>query len=392
MAALLTGGLSFGLTRGFVAAARRRKRTRAKSAYLLASLGYTSNVIKDYLIPHRGNNHKPKLLHPRSLSVIVLALVMLKIMVTAGLFFIYPNEGMMSQLVSQDVLELINATRVEQGLAPLAIDSALSAAALAKAEDMMARGYFSHQSPNGRMPWDWIDRTSYQYVSAGENLAMNFTSASAAHQALLQSPTHRDNIIDPRYSDAGLAVVSGDFNGQPATLLVELFASKKTKVAKTAPRPGPAAIKITPQKPAAGAIGAKETTSAAILESETAYVAALSTVTPALLGTKNEKNINAGVNQPDLAAQYKNAVPQVVSVSDESLAGRFTMLVIVAQYVFIAMLIVMVVALLLNIFIRITIQHKSVIIQTAVTIIIIASLISLHMHFLEGVSQRVVVL
>ena len=74
----------------------------------------------------------------------------------------------------------------------------MSASALAKAEDMAINNYFAHYSPNGKKPWDWINRDNYAYLFVGENLAINFTSAEAVHEALMNSPTHRQNILNEK--------------------------------------------------------------------------------------------------------------------------------------------------------------------------------------------------
>ena len=71
----------------------------------------TGNIFKDFFIPHEGNNHKPKILHTRSLAIIVFSLSLLKIWTVAYLFFIYPNQAEMQSQINKEILVLINKER-----------------------------------------------------------------------------------------------------------------------------------------------------------------------------------------------------------------------------------------------------------------------------------------
>lgn len=101
----------------------------------------------------------------------------------------------------------------------------LSKAAGDKAADMLEHSYFSHNSPEGLTPWHWIDKEQYDYDYAGENLAMDFLSPEKMHQAWLDSPTHRANILNEKYKEIGVAVEKGKINGHDTILVVVLFGS-----------------------------------------------------------------------------------------------------------------------------------------------------------------------
>src|SRR5262245_12365337 len=88
------------------------------------------------------------------------------------------NSGLVSQIVS-----LTNEDRVAQGIGSLKESAALDAAAQKKANDMLAKQYFSHVAPDGSAPWKWFAQGDYSYVYAGENLAMNFYTASDVEAA-----------------------------------------------------------------------------------------------------------------------------------------------------------------------------------------------------------------
>jgi hypothetical protein len=119
-----------------------------------------------------------------------------------------------------------NAERSKQGESALRLDSRLSAAAQAKAEDMVKTDYWAHDSPAGKTPWKFIAESGYQYQSAGENLAYGFASADDSVAGWMNSPEHRANILNRAYSDVGFGVASSrDYMGQgPETIVVAEYA------------------------------------------------------------------------------------------------------------------------------------------------------------------------
>ena len=97
---------------------------------------------------------------------------------------------------------LINEARAVEGLPPYRRVTALDTAAQIRTDDMVARNYFGHDTPDGRKGYtDALAYLGVSYAWAGENLAMNNyrpeTSVVRAHGALLASPTHRANILEP---------------------------------------------------------------------------------------------------------------------------------------------------------------------------------------------------
>ena len=129
--------------------------------------------------------------------------------------------------VSEDqILSLVNQDRTKNGLPELKINSTLNKAALAKAQDMLAHGYFDHISPTGTKPWYFFKALGYNYVYAGENLAMNYNNADELENSWMNSPKHRDNILSPNYSDLGLAIVTQNNR----TVIVQFFGSRDSKL------------------------------------------------------------------------------------------------------------------------------------------------------------------
>lgn len=133
--------------------------------------------------------------------------------------------GYESSITVDQVYTQINAKRVEKGQGSLNVNNQLSAAAYAKAQDMLQKGYWAHTSPEGKEPWNFITEHGYSYQVAGENLARNFDSTTPMVDAWQASPTHNANLISSAYFETGIAVLQGEMDGVPTTLVVQLFAA-----------------------------------------------------------------------------------------------------------------------------------------------------------------------
>lgn len=138
----------------------------------------------------------------------------------------FTSDVYASEITPAKILELTNRSRIQEELPALSVSTELSKAAEAKAHDMFLYDYFAHTSPKGIDPWYWIKKSGYEYEYAGENLAMDFLSAEAVHQALINSATHRANILNSHYKEIGIAAVSGEFENRTTTIVVEMFGSR----------------------------------------------------------------------------------------------------------------------------------------------------------------------
>jgi uncharacterized protein YkwD len=114
--------------------------------------------------------------------------------------------------LEQEMLILINRERVQRGFRPLAPDTALRAVARAHSIDMFERGYFSHDTPEGRDPFDRMRAAGVVFSAAGENLALAQT-LSIAHTGLMHSPGHRANILNVSFHRVGIGVIEGGVHG-----------------------------------------------------------------------------------------------------------------------------------------------------------------------------------
>jgi uncharacterized protein YkwD len=122
------------------------------------------------------------------------------------------------------VLTAINEARLEADLVPLASSSALMQAATNKAQDMVNRSYFGHIGPNSQPFWDFITGVNYKYLRAGENLAVFYPDVESLTEAWLNSPSHRANILNSFYTETGIGIVKGEYQGHSGWYVVQLFA------------------------------------------------------------------------------------------------------------------------------------------------------------------------
>ncbi len=126
-------------------------------------------------------------------------------------------------IMTSTITALTNGDRISADLPALADNTILDRAAQMKADDMAAKSYFSHTTPDGKTPWYWFAMAGYSFSYAGENLAVLFLNPKDVEQAWIASPDHRANILGKQYADIGVGVASGMYEGVPTTYVVELF-------------------------------------------------------------------------------------------------------------------------------------------------------------------------
>lgn len=139
-----------------------------------------------------------------------------------------------AEIVAADGLDAVSLLRqanmAREGLGALRTDQSLQSAAQRKAEDMAERGYFAHTDPDGKTPWQWVEESGYAYGSVGENLAVNFDTAEEVVMEWLASPSHRENLLNERYTETGIGIAVGAYGGsEDAMYVVEFYGqSEKT--------------------------------------------------------------------------------------------------------------------------------------------------------------------
>jgi uncharacterized protein YkwD len=115
-----------------------------------------------------------------------------------------------------EMLRLINQERAANGLAPLEADPELTEVARRHSADMFSRGYFAHNTPENKSPFDRIRESNVRFRTAGENLALAPT-VPIAHTGLMNSPGHRANILRPQFGRVGIGILDGGRRGLMVT-------------------------------------------------------------------------------------------------------------------------------------------------------------------------------
>lgn len=156
--------------------------------------------------------------------------VLLLVIATMLMCLIQPvqQRGVLAYATSvstDDLLTATNKQRDSNQAADLTLNSELSAAAQAKANDMVTRNYWSHNTPDGKEPWVFINATGYKYQKAGENLAYGFATSKDTVTGWMNSPSHRENLLDKDFTEVGFGFANGsDFNNSGhETVVVAMY-------------------------------------------------------------------------------------------------------------------------------------------------------------------------
>nr|WP_298659512.1 CAP domain-containing protein [uncultured Flavobacterium sp.] len=181
------------------------------------------DTIHHFFVPRRSNSFRAKLLHHDFMTIYLIFAITLSL----GIGHIQKTSGNVlgfaTDITVNKLFELSNEERAKLQLEPLKYNKKLSEAAEKKADDMFKKDYWSHYGPSGETPWDFILGAGYQYEFAGENLAKNFLFSDGVVNAWMASPTHKENILRPDYTDVGYAIKNGVLNGEETTLVVQMF-------------------------------------------------------------------------------------------------------------------------------------------------------------------------
>lgn len=139
-------------------------------------------------------------------------------------FFARETAGLADvQAVRQEMLERVNTVRRGIGLRPLELNPRLTEAAQAHADDMLARTYYNHNSPEGTTPPQRVRAAGFIADVVAENIAAGQTSTEDALGAWLHSTDHRRNLLDPRLTHIGIGMALGSYEHRYKILWVQDF-------------------------------------------------------------------------------------------------------------------------------------------------------------------------
>lgn len=238
------------------------------------------------------------------------------------------NSPSLAAVISAVLVDLANADRSAHAVGGLTVSPLLTAAAQAKADDMAAKGYFAHISPDGKNSWHWFKQAGYTFLYAGENLAVDFSDSIDVERAWMDSPTHRANILDGNFTQIGIASAQGVYEGRPTTFVVQMFGTpaptktpSEVRTLSTSADPTTPALATT--KPVAPA-PAPEVAAVPI-----AVTAVTAPVTTQVLGTES----GAVVSTSPQASWWQNLLASPLSMLRYAYLGLALVILMVLAYV-----------------------------------------------------------
>ncbi len=290
-------------------------------------------LLHHFFIPHEGNDHTPHFFHDSVVALIIFCVIALE----GALFFhvyVIEKTDMFGAVLVSTLLTQTNEERAKTDLFPVKLNPLLSDAASRKARDMAEKGYFSHQTPDGVEPWRFLEESGYSYSYAGENLAVNFSDSKDVTEAWLNSPTHKENILNRQYSEMGIGVAEGVYKGRLTTYVVQFFA--------------------TP-----------------------AFAQNLADIKPEETERETEREIPTQTAQNEIVPAQTNVLGESTEVAPNNsgsglISGLLSNPRHVTQFIFISILSLIVLAFLLAVFIKIHIQRSKVFINGAIMLALIA--------------------
>ncbi|HOX21483.1 MAG TPA: CAP domain-containing protein [Candidatus Paceibacterota bacterium] len=306
--------------------------------------------LKKYFIPHQENDHQPHILRSKAVNVIAAVIIFCELVFLFEIYGIFPKNFM--ALILPDVLiDETNVSRSTNNLNTLKTSLVLNTAAQLKADDMAAKGYFSHTSPEGLTPWHWFELAGYRFSYAGENLAVNFVDSKDVVDAWMNSPGHRANILSDYFTEIGIGVADGKYNGQEATFIVQMFgrpaAAVQTPPQPKTPQTTPVAVKPTPVP----------------LESSDTFVAV------------KGAEVEPGTSVTPIATPIGDEQTEPRAASLEKIISQPKT---TAVFIYVALGLVVLVALLLTIFIKIKIQYPRLIKNGVLLLILIGVILAIN--------------
>jgi uncharacterized protein YkwD len=168
-----------------------------------------SQFLHHLFIPHEHNNFRARVTQVHALASYLLFFMAMAFFIN----YIHSTSnvlGYATDITVDKLFSLTNEQRQENGLKPLKYNDKLAEAAKEKAADMFTKNYWAHFAPDGSTtPWSFILKSGYKYEYAGENLAKNFMFSDGVVQAWMKSPSHRENMLRPEYTDVGFAIANG---------------------------------------------------------------------------------------------------------------------------------------------------------------------------------------
>lgn len=207
-------------------------------------------LLKQIFIAHHQNAYRPHLIRRHGLAFALMLVIGSHLVQNIQTSARPQVLGYATNITLSGLLSGTNSERSAAGKTSLDSNSKLNSAAQAKANHMIANDYWAHTSPDGVTPWYWFDWAGYDYTVAGENLAYGFETSSGVINGWMNSPAHKDNLLNNAYEEVGFGIANGsNYQGGPNTVVVAMYGDPVTSQPSQAP--APATPKTTATTPVA---------------------------------------------------------------------------------------------------------------------------------------------
>lgn len=308
-------------------------------------------TIKKYFIPHHENNYHPHILHTKRAIFYSLVFMLAKMVMVAFVVFLPTEVFVLPDVLAEEqkqIITLTNEARTEIGISTLAVATKLNTSAQNKADDMSTKEYFAH-TENNQTVATWLKAAGYQYETAGENLAVGYSTAQDIVDAWKKSPGHYANLIDADFKDLGVGLAGGVYNGQATVYIAQHLATPLVVAEPLKTAAKPKAEKIIVKK----VIQVTTTNEVAIADA--------TSTTSSVLAAKVENILPTAAPVMNLKAP----TPIDKYIQAKSVLSPLTNIFQVSQNIYLGAMCFFAFVLLLNICIEIRRQHPHVIFQTS---------------------------
>lgn len=314
-------------------------------------------TLRRYFIPNEGNDNKPQILRIETALIIFSAVLLIETVFLTQTFLIFRHTDFLASIVSNVLTDQTNVEREIVAISSLSTNAVLENAAMLKVQDMATKGYFAHKTPEGNDPWYWLYQAGYDFVAAGENLAVNFTDSQDVIDAWMESSGHRENILNQNFTDVGIATARGEYKGRDTVFVVQFFGTPATAIAGNIPPIEPTQTSVPEHEsipPTEGIDSASEPLEPIVFEESFIQIERI------------ELSNGRGVLLPKRA----NIIEEIVS------GPRAT-----ANYMLIVLATMVAFALILKIFINIRVQHPPLIANGVALLLVMSSAILANEYF-----------
>ena len=321
-------------------------------------------------IPHEGNDHKPHFLRPKNAAKVLAFVVCVEVILLSQVYVFPQFKDFLAAILPGVLVELTNDSRVDVNAGNLSVNPLLVISAQQKAEHMAKNGYFAHDSPTGESPWFWFSKTGYKFLYAGENLAVHFVDSEDVHRAWMASETHRANILNPNFTEIGIGIAQGVFQGRNAIFIVEHFG-----------RPYSVPTRQNPLLAIENTVGGAQNNVAGISEEANKGLGQGGSSAVEIAEPVKEENAE---KETGISGEFAGSI---TIPKPNMLQKLFSMPNNLTAFIYYFALFVVTAALILKIFIKIRVQHPSLILTGLSLLFVISGFVAANYYFLTMPGQ-----